>query len=163
MSRGDVQKVRLQPEPAKDARRVPVLPQHLRSVLDPLSAILVRMPGGEPLVSEKACNRSIPVFSGWHRFDIVLSYRATREVRTEQGYAGPVIVCEARYRPIAGHRPKASLKRTEDARIEIWLAPVEGTRVLLPYRAEVDTVLGRGVLQARRFEARTGERRASVK
>jgi hypothetical protein len=121
------------------------------------------VPGGEPLVSDKACNRSIPVFSGWHRFDIMLSYRGTREVRTEQGYAGPVVVCEARYRPIAGHRPKASIKRTEEARIEIWLAPVEGTRVLLPYRAEVDTVLGRGVLQARRFEASVGERRVSVK
>jgi len=159
---GDVQKVAVAPRIEQDPQRVPVEARHMRDVLDPLSALIVRVPGDGPLVSERACNRSVPVFNGYARFDVALTYVGVREVRSEQGYSGPVVACEARYRPISGHRPwKASVKRAQQASVEVWLAPVEGTRVLLPYRAAVDTSLGRGVLQARRFEITGGERHVS--
>lgn len=164
MRNGDVQRVAVAPAADRDPKRVPVQPAHMRDVLDPLSAIVVRMPGEGPLVSERACNRSVPIFNGWSRFDIALSYVGTREVQNEGSYSGPVVVCEARYRPVSGHRPsKASTQRAEQARVEVWLAPVEGTRVLLPYRAALDTAFGRGILQARRFEiSNKGERRAAA-
>lgn len=163
MRGGDVKHVAVAPQIDLDPKRVPVQAEHLRNVLDPFSAIIVRLPGDGPLISERACNRSIPIYNGWHRFDVTLHFAGTREVRSETGYAGPVVVCEARYRPVAGHRPwKESVKRAEQTRVEVWLAPIEGTRVLLPYRASVDTVLGRAVLQARKFDISKNERRSAA-
>jgi hypothetical protein len=38
--------------------------------------------------------------------------------------------------------------------IEIWLAPLAGTRFLVPYRASMPTPMGTGILQATRFVPR---------
>jgi hypothetical protein len=35
--------------------------------------------------------------------------------------------------------------------MEVWLAPVAGTRVLVPFRISIPTALGLGVLQATQF------------
>jgi hypothetical protein len=35
--------------------------------------------------------------------------------------------------------------------MEVWLAPVAGTRVMVPYRVSIPTVLGAGVMQATQF------------
>ena len=35
--------------------------------------------------------------------------------------------------------------------MEVWLAPIAGTRVLVPYRISIPTPLGLGVLQATQF------------
>ena len=35
--------------------------------------------------------------------------------------------------------------------IEVWYAPVTGTRILVPFRISVTTVLGTGVLEADTF------------
>ena len=73
------------------------------------------------------CNRTLPIFDGATRFDVVLSYGETRSV-AKPGYSGPVLVCNARYTPIAGHRPdRPGVKFMEDNReMSVWLAPVEG-------------------------------------
>ncbi len=34
---------------------------------------------------------------------------------------------------------------------EIWLAPLRGTRILVPYRASISTPMGLGVLEATKF------------
>ena len=34
---------------------------------------------------------------------------------------------------------------------EVWLAPIAGTRVLVPFRVEMPTPLGPGILLARQF------------
>jgi hypothetical protein len=74
-------------------------------------------------------------------------------VRSEQGYDGPVVVCAVRYRPISGHRPsRAAIQYLMESRdIEVALAPIGGTRVLIPYRVTVPTVLGAAVLEATHF------------
>jgi hypothetical protein len=35
--------------------------------------------------------------------------------------------------------------------IELWLAPIAGTRLMVPYRAVIPTPVGQGVLQATQF------------
>ena len=72
------------------------------------------------------CNRTIPIFDGAARFDMVLSYGETQSVE-KPGYKGPVLVCNARYVPIAGHRSlRPSTKFMEDNKdMQVWLAPVE--------------------------------------
>jgi hypothetical protein len=51
---------------------------------------------------------------------------------------------------------------TELRDAEIWLAPIAGTRLMVPYRASVPTPLGTGVLQATQFESVPYPRRASA-
>jgi hypothetical protein len=67
-----------------------------------------------------------------------------------------VVVCSLKFVPIAGHDPKRYLVTYLAAQhdIEIWLAPLAGTRFLVPYRASMPTPMGMGVLQATRFVPR---------
>jgi Protein of unknown function (DUF3108) len=132
--------------------RVPVTPANKRGILDPVSALLMPTQGrGEPLDPEN-CNRTLPVFDGATRFNVVLSYAETRPVQ-KPGYAGPVLVCTARYQAVAGHRPdRPGVKFMEENReMSVWLAPVEGTRVLLPLRISVLTTIGTNIIEATRW------------
>jgi Protein of unknown function (DUF3108) len=154
LARGNVVSVEIVPPIEEKEDRVPVRDVHKRGVLDPVSALV--MPGfgrGDPL-DPSVCNRTLPVFDGAARFDVVLSYAETRQVN-QAGYAGPVVVCNARYVPVAGHRPgRPGTKFMEDNRdISVWLAPVEGTRILMPLRISVRTMMGTSVIEATRWTA----------
>jgi hypothetical protein len=54
---------------------------------------------------------------------------------------------------VAGYVPsRFAIKYLAKARdIEIWLAPIPGTRVMVPYRAQMETPLGLGVVEATHF------------
>jgi hypothetical protein len=132
--------------------RVPLRDQDKRGVLDPVGAFVLSVPAGQPLVGPASCDRTIPVFDGYTRFDLRLAYAGQKDVTTD-GYAGPVAMCTVRYVPIAGHRPSRPGTKfmTENKNIEIWLAPVESARVLMPYRISVRTMIGTAVIEASLF------------
>jgi hypothetical protein len=133
--------------------RVPVSETHRRGVLDPMTAELMPVGGsGDPL-SPEACRRTLPIFDGRQRFDLTLTFKRFDHVKAEKGYQGPVVVCMVTYQPIAGHRPgRAAIKYLMAAReMEMWLAPIAGTRVLVPFRASVPTLIGQAVLEATQF------------
>lgn len=134
--------------------RVPLQNQHRLGVLDPISALVMPVRNGNPL-DRANCERRLPVFDGTQRFDIVLSFAGIRNVQSESGYSGPVLVCAARYVPVAGHRPdrRAIKFMIENRNIDTWLAPVNGGRMLMPYRISVGTMVGTSVIEARRFQA----------
>ena len=132
--------------------RVPLRDGHRQGVLDPLSALVMPVRGTDPF--DKAnCNRKLPVFDGTQRFDIQLSFSGIRNVRSEAGYAGPVLVCSARYIAVSGHRPdrKAVQFMTNNRDIDTWLVPVNGGTMLIPWRISVKTMIGTSVLEAQRF------------
>lgn len=132
--------------------RIPLRDAHKIGVLDPVSALIMPSRAANPL--DKAnCERRIPVFDGSQRFDVILSYAGTRQVRTERGYSGPVLVCSARYVPVAGHRPERRVTKfmAENRHMEAWLAPVNGGKVLIPYRISVKTMIGTTVIEAEAF------------
>ena len=134
--------------------RVPLRAQHKVGVLDPISALVMPVRGTDPF--DKAnCERKLPVFDGTQRFDIQLTFVGVRQVQSEAGYSGPVLVCSARYVPVAGHRPdrRAIKFMVENRNIDTWLAPVNGGRVLMPYRISVRTMIGTSVIEARRFQS----------
>jgi hypothetical protein len=56
--------------------------------------------------------------------------------------------------PISGHRPtRSAVKFMEENRnMSVWLAPLEGTRVLAPLRIAVETMVGMSVIEAQRWE-----------
>ena len=77
------------------------------------------------------------------------------KMKSEKGYDGPALVCAVTFQPIAGHRPASpTVKFLAGGReIELWLAPVAGTRVLAPIRVSVTNMLGNIVVQAAEFQA----------
>lgn len=135
--------------------RVPVTDAHRKGVVDPMSAMLMPVGGKGEVLSPDACKRRLAIFDGRQRADIELVYKRMDQVHADKGYAGPVVVCTALYRPIAGHRPERSAIKYLVAQrdMELWLAPIGGTRVLIPFRFSVPTPFGLGTLQATYFVA----------
>jgi hypothetical protein len=132
--------------------RVPLSEKDTRGIVDPVGAFVLPAPAKGPLVGPASCDRTIPVFDGYTRFDVALSYVGLREV-SAKGYTGPVAVCAVRYVPIAGHRrDRPAIKFMADNKdLEVWLAPIDGARVLMPFRVSVRTMIGMTVIEASEF------------
>ncbi len=133
--------------------RVPLTDAHRKGVLDPMTASLLRVPGtGDTFVPE-ACQRTVPVFDGRMRYDLQLAFKRLDRVKSERGYQGTVVVCAVYFAPVAGHIPdRATIKYLIAQRdMEVALAPIAGTRLMVPYRASIPTPIGLGVLQATQF------------
>lgn len=149
---GSVRSVAIEPPLEEKADRIPVRESHKIGVVDPVSALIMPVKGADPFDKDN-CERRLPVFDGSQRFDVVLSYAGTQQVKGEGGYAGPVLVCSARYVPVAGHRPDRRVTKfmVENRNMEAWLVPVNGGKVFLPYRISVRTLIGTTVIEANRF------------
>ena len=139
------------PPPTPD--RIPVTEPQLHGVIDPVTASLVQIPGNGDPVSPEACNRGASVFDGRIRYDLQLSYKRMERVKLEQGYEGAVVVCAIYFTPLGGYLPqRTAIKYLLAQRdMEVWLAPIGGTRILVPFRFSIPTPLGTGVLQATQF------------
>ena len=118
-----------------------------------MTASLMRVPGSGDTLVPQACQRTLAIFDGRMRYDLQLSFKRLDRVSTERGYQGVTVVCAVRFSPIAGHIPdRAAIKYLIQLRdIELSLAPIAGTRVMVPYRVSVPTPLGVGVMQATQF------------
>jgi hypothetical protein len=132
--------------------RVPLGPTDQQGIVDPAGAIVLPAPASGPMVSPAACNRKIPIFDGYTRFDINLTYVGQRTAQAK-GYNGPVVVCAARYVPISGHRRDrpATKFMADNKDLEVWLAPIESDHVLIPFRISVRTMIGTTVVEASEF------------
>ena len=161
---GNVKDSKVEPPIDQDPERVPLTRAHEQGVLDPMTATLLRMPGsGNPLTAE-ACDRTLSIFDGRLRYDLALAYKRMDTVQAEKGYSGPAVVCSVRFSPLAGYIPsrtaiKYLIKQND---IEIWLVPIAGTRVLVPFRAEGPTPIGKAVLQATQFVAASSPTHAAA-
>ena len=144
--------------------RIPLTEAHRHGVIDPMSAGLIAVSGSGDVVSPEACRRTLPIFDGYQRFDLALAFKRMEEVKTQHGYQGPAVVCGVAYRPIAGHRPaRFAIKYLmEQHDIEIWFAPIAGTRVLAAFRMYVPTLIGPAVLQATQFTTAVSASRAGA-
>jgi hypothetical protein len=147
----------VEPPPERaDVNRVPITDAHRRNVVDPLSAALIFVPGTGDLVSPASCNRTLPIFDARVRYDVVLSYLRTEKAPQKiEGYSGPVLVCQARYVPISGHRSdRPQVKQmAENKELFVWLAPIAGTRFMAPVRVSISTMIGTLVVEATHFRA----------
>jgi hypothetical protein len=119
------------PDQVQAADRVPLTASHKQNVVDPVGAFIISL-DDNPSGTE-ACNRTVRVFDGWQRYDVQLAYRETRH---DTAVDGDMYVCSARYVPVAGYRPSLDSVQymAANKRLEIVLAPVKGTRVMVPYR-----------------------------
>jgi hypothetical protein len=150
---GTVRAVEISPPPEYHGERVPVTEADKRNILDPTSALIMTVPAGEALVGPAACNRTLPIYDGYARFDIQLDYAGTRDIAIP-GYSGPVSVCTAHYHPISGHivDSKSTRYMAENNNIEVWLAPVEHAHVVVPLKVSMPTMAGHLSVEAVDFE-----------
>lgn len=131
--------------PIKDVDRI--------GATDPMTALLVHVGGSGATTVPQACERTVAIFDGHTRYNLHLAFERFSMAHPDEGYQGQVVVCSAKFLPIAGYDPKHFLVTHFAAQreTEIWLAPLGGTRILVPFRASISTPMGIGVLEATKF------------
>ena len=155
---GGIKESRIDPEPPVDSDRIPVTDAHRRGVLDPMTGSMLRIAGnGDPL-SPESCRAATPVFDGRMRYDLKFEFKRMETVQAEKGYRGPAVVCAISFTPISGYiADRAAIKYLIAQRdMEVWLVPVAGTRVLVPFKLKIPTPIGGAVLQATQFVTSAG-------
>jgi hypothetical protein len=150
---GGVKDLQVEPPTPYNPERVPLTEAHRHGVIDPLTAGLISVAGTGEVLTPEACRRTVQIFDGRQRYDLALSFKRMDRVKADKGYEGPVVVCTVTYLPLAGHRPNgAAIRQLAETRdLDIWFAPIAGTRVLAPFRISFPTLIGNGVLEATQF------------
>jgi hypothetical protein len=164
IANGNVKDFKVDPPQDTDPERVPITEAHQHGILDPMTASLLYVPGnGDPL-SPEACKQTLSIFDGRLRYDLQLTFKRMDKVKANKGYAGPVVVCAVYFSPVAGYIPsRTAIKYIAKLRdIEVWMAPIAGTRVLVAFRAEGPTPIGTAVLEATEFVSVASPTRASA-
>jgi hypothetical protein len=150
---GHVKDLSVEPPLGPSTDRIPVTDADRRNVYDPMTATIDAVAGSGDPVSPQACHSKVAVFDGRMRYDLRTEFKRMEIVKAEKGYQGPVVVCAVYFVPISGYIPERYairyLAALRDA--EVWLAPILGTRVVVPYRFSLPTPVGTGVLQATQF------------
>jgi hypothetical protein len=148
-NKGAVTSLTALPETIDPPDFVPLRSAHVKSVIDPLSAVVaVSRPAAQP------CGRNLAVFDGKQRFDIALiqsrreAVPAGRNGATVQG-----IVCRVKYTPIAGYRATSDTQAlAESTGIEVTFRPVAEAGIWAPYRVAIPTMAGTVALEATRYD-----------
>lgn len=158
---GAVTHVMAKPPFAKSATIIPVTEAHVKGVLDPMSAIFFSARADGNAAGASVCPGRIPVFDGRQRFDLLLSYKKTIQVKKRRlrgkigkgGYRGTAIVCRIKYIPIAGYTPDNSgikfMAASDD--IEVWLIKVPRKSMYVPYYVKVPTPFGTATITSTAF------------
>jgi hypothetical protein len=153
LTNGNVKDYSVEPPLPPHPDRIPVSDADRRGVTDPMTSALNRVGGAGDPVSPEACNRKVAVFDGRVRYDLHSEFKRMETVKAERGYQGPAVVCAVYFTPISGYVPaRPAIKFLIELRdAEVWLAPISGTRVLVPFRFAMPTPIGMGLLQATEF------------
>ena len=142
-----VASVALVPNKPPHPDAIPLKPDNLKHVFDPMAATLAISSTSAP----EACNRTIPVFDGKARFDLKLSLKGREAIKDKQptGQPAELIVCRVKYIPIAGHKPNDFVHPWIDYdHIEIALRAIPSAGIYVPYRVKVPSTIGPAVMDA---------------
>ena len=143
---GDVTQVSTEPPNEPNAHVVPVTKEQLQGVLDPVTAMFLYARSNDPNGDLKVCDRTVPVFDGEQRFDLVLKPKRTVRLQknASTAYSGFAAVCRVKFNPISGYRtddPDIKLI-SQSNEIEVWLVALSKTGMYVPYRIVLPTVGG---------------------
>jgi hypothetical protein len=145
-------------------RTIPVTKEQLEGVLDPMSGAFLTAQSDNPNGDLSVCNKTLPVFDGRQRYDLVVSPKRAVTVKrtTPTGYGGPAVICRVKFIPIAGHQPdNAAIRLMQQSNeIEVWLIPVRASTMYVPYRIVLPTPVGYGSAVVTSIQV--GTRRASA-
>ncbi|KRR29538.1 DUF3108 domain-containing protein [Bradyrhizobium retamae] len=153
LANGGVKEFSIDPAPPVDPGRIPVTDAHRKSVLDPMTGSLLRVPGNGEVLAPDSCRTGAGIFDGRMRYDLKLDYKRMETVKAEKGYHGPALVCAIYFNPVAGYIPDRPVIKylASERRIEITFVPIAGTRVLVPFRMTIPTPFGLAMLEATSF------------
>ena len=153
LDKGDVKDTRADPPPDHDKERVPVSEADLHNVSDPMTAAILPVPGSGNPLSAEACQHTTQIFDGRLRYELKLAFKRMDTVKAEKGYAGPVVVCAVYFKPVSGYIPSRATIRylSQQKDMEVWLAPIAGTRMMVPFRVQGPTPIGEAVMTASQF------------
>lgn len=129
----------------KSADWVPLSPEDLRAVLDPLSGLVLP-------AKAVVCPRSLAIFDGQSRVTLHLTHKGIRPFRTK-GFAGDAIACTVRFEPKSGYRKGSSaieyLRKLKT--MEVWFAKNPIADFYAPVYVKVPTTVGQVVVSATRY------------
>lgn len=135
------------PPPETDDRE-PVPPALQRGTLDPLSAVLDLLIA---VGASERCDRSLPVFDGRRRYDMMFTEVGRRIVDPSRYsvFSGVAQQCRVSYRPVAGYGKSGPTGRfwqrsnpADRPPVDLWLAPLAAGYPPLPVRLETDSDFG---------------------
>jgi len=162
---GAVRRISIQPRMRPNPSTIPVTQAQLEGVLDPMSGAFLTASSQNPNGDLNVCNQMLPVFDGRQRFDLVLKPKKAVMVhnKTRGAYSGPAVICGVKFIPIAGYQPdNPGIKlMSQTNEIEVWLIPVRGTYMYVPYRIVLPTPVGYGSAVVTSIQV-AGSRRASI-
>jgi hypothetical protein len=148
---GAVTRITHLPPAVVNPATIPLRADHLKGVVDPLSALMVLSRGA----GSSPCERQIPVFDGRERFDLLFSYKGEMRVSEQlpSGQPAVAIVCKVRYLPIAGHKVDSETQfMSANQQIEVALRPIPAANVFVPYHITVPTLVGSASIMSKRVE-----------
>jgi hypothetical protein len=134
------------PRRVRDPREIPVRKDQLVGALDPIAAAFFRARSNDPNGDLKVCDQTVPVFDGEWRYDLELAPKRKVPVRKQAStaYARYAVICRVRFKPISGYAPDDPnikvMAFTDD--IEVWLVPLSGTDMYVPYHLQLPTDSG---------------------
>ena len=132
-----IERISVQPTTVEAADTVPLRHDHLKDVVDPLSAILAITHSDAP----NPCGRKLAIFDGKQRFDLALTFARKEPVSGIPNETA--VVCRVKYTPIAGYRPTAETQALADSNdIEIVFRLVPAAKLMLPQAVTVPTPIG---------------------
>jgi hypothetical protein len=162
---GGVRQVSIVPNRRPGPRTIPVTPEQLEGVLDPMSGAFLVAKSSNPNGDLKVCYQTVPVFDGRQRFNLVLTPKKAVTVKKNgpASYTGPAVICRVKFIPIAGYQPDnpAIKLMSRSNEIEVWLIPVRRTQMYVPYRIVLPTPVGYGTALVTSIQVGNA-RRASI-
>jgi hypothetical protein len=143
----------IEPEPPPTPDRIPVTDAQRHGVTDPMSGVMFAVPGKDELPNPQGCAVKAAIFDGRMRYDLQLAFKAMETVTLANGTKLPTVVCSVSFKPLSGYVPsRAAIKYlTKRQDMDVALAPIAGTRVMVPVRLRIPTPIGPGVVQATEF------------
>ena len=123
-----------------------VKPEEQKATVDPLSAVLL-ITTGIGASADNPCGVVAPVFDGRRRYNIELSKVKDTTVKMDNGlYKGRALLCEMKYKQLAGFKPKIIKDNESFPKINAWIATfpstVAGRSYVVPLRVWADTQYG---------------------
>ena len=142
-SRGNVSEFKAEPPLPPKSSRVAVTRSHLNNVIDPISALSIRVQGARGDTDARVCNRTLRIFDGRERYDLTLSHSGHEQISI-QGYQGNVVRCNVRYRPVSGHRTDNDFVNDVASRddVQAWFVRVPNSDFFIFYRANIPSGMG---------------------
>jgi len=138
--------IRLFADPKFQTKGYDVKPEEQKATLDPLSAV-VFIVSGVGASADNPCGVVAPVFDGRRRYNIELSKVKDTTVKLDNGlYKGKAVLCEMKYKQLAGFKPKIIKENASFPKINAWIATfpsaIAGRSYVVPLRVWADTDYG---------------------